>query len=352
MNVSLIPKGSTAGDRETPIHPVLNRKMSSNPSICLTRAASQAPCHSLHTWADRTWHRLFSPLAAFLLATVLFTFGALPRAAAQHSTVHDNLSMTSEILDMERKYAVYLPPDYTTSERHYPVLYLLHGAGDDQTGWVQFGEVRHIADKAIAEGKATPMVIIMPDANTGQRGYFNNIDNTWRYEDFFFDELMPHVEEKFRIKGQKRYRAVAGLSMGGGGSFMYALHRPDLFSSAAPLSAYVGPLSLESFRQTMARWGTPVPEVTDEELQDYVNRHNAVELIKTLPAEDIRSVRWFIDSGDEDFLYEGNALAHIHLRKREIPHEFRVRDGGHTWTYWRESLPVVLEFVSQAFHQY
>ncbi|MDE2730661.1 MAG: alpha/beta hydrolase-fold protein [Bacteroidota bacterium] len=326
--------------------------MSSNPSICLTRAASQAPCHSLHTWADRTWHRLFSPLAAFLLATVLFTFGALPRAAAQHSTVHDNLSVTSEILDMERKYAVYLPPDYTTSERHYPVLYLLHGAGDDQTGWVQFGEVRHIADKAIAEGKATPMVIIMPDANTGQRGYFNNIDNTWRYEDFFFDELMPHVEDKFRIKGQKRYRAVAGLSMGGGGSFMYALHRPDLFSSAAPLSAYVGPLSLESFRQTMARWGTPVPEVTDEELQDYVNRHNAVELIKTLPAEDIRSVRWFIDSGDEDFLYEGNALAHIHLRKREIPHEFRVRDGGHTWTYWRESLPVVLEFVSQAFHQY
>ena len=328
------------------------RNLSRNAGTRLARAAFLPEVQSFRRQTNTSLHRSFAPPTWCLFAALVMALGPLPRAAAQHSTVHDNLSMTSEILDMERKYAVYLPPDYATSERHYPVLYLLHGAGDDQTGWIQFGEVRHIADKAIAEGKASPMVIIMPDANTGQRGYFNNIDNTWRYEDFFFDELMPHVEEKFRIKGQKRYRAVAGLSMGGGGSFMYALHRPDLFSSAAPLSAYVGPLSLESFRQVMARWGTPLPEVSDEELQAYVNRHNAVELIKTLPAEDIRSVRWFIDSGDEDFLYEGNALAHIHLRKREIPHEFRVRDGAHTWTYWRESLPVVLEFVSQAFHQY
>ena len=297
----------------------------------------------------RSWLALAGILAGLsLLATTL----VLP-ALAQNSVVHDNLSMTSEILDMERKYAVYLPPDYATSERHYPVLYLLHGAGDDQTGWIQFGEVKHITDKAIAEGKATPMVIIMPDANTGQRGYFNNVTNTWRYEDFFFDELMPHVEEKFRIKSEKRYRAVAGLSMGGGGSFMYALRRPDLFSSAAPLSAYVGPSSLESFKQTMERVFTALPEgISDEVLEEYMKRHNAVELIKTLPAEQIASVRWFIDSGDDDFLYEGNALAHINLRKREIPHEFRVRDGGHTWTYWRESLPVVLEFISQAFHQY
>src|SRR3954470_13998519 len=93
---------------------------------------------------------------------------------AQNSKVSDNLSMTSKILKSERKYAVYLPPGYETSERSYPVLYLLHGSGDDQTGWVQFGEVLHIADKAINEGNATPMIIIMPDANTGRRGYFND----------------------------------------------------------------------------------------------------------------------------------------------------------------------------------
>lgn len=288
--------------------------------------------------------------SAAVLALALFLVPG--SAIAQHSTVHDELTLQSDILDSERKYAVYLPPDYHTSERSYPVLYLLHGAGDDQTGWIQFGEVRHIADKAIRAGKATPMVIVMPDANTGVRGYFNDVSNTWRYEDFFFEELMPHVEERFRIKSQKRYRAVAGLSMGGGGSFMYALHRPDLFSSAAPLSAWVGPSSVEQYKNTMERWGNDISTVSDEEIESYVKRHNAVELIRSLPAEDIGSVRWFIDCGDDDFLYEGNSLAHIEMRKREIPHEFRIRDGGHTWTYWRDSLPTVLHFVSQAFHQY
>lgn len=92
---------------------------------------------------------------------------------AQTGTVYDDLSMTSKILNMERKYAVYLPPDYETSSRSYPVLYLLHGGGDDQTGWVQFGEVLHIADRGINQGNVTPMVIIMPDANAGKRGFFN-----------------------------------------------------------------------------------------------------------------------------------------------------------------------------------
>ena len=297
--------------------------------------------------------RLFEGKSSKSTVVFLLLFVFIPGSVlAQHSTVHDQLTMHSEILNSERKFAVYLPPGYHTSERSYPVLYLLHGAGDDQTGWIQFGEVRHIADKAINAGKATPMVIIMPDANTGVRGYFNNVTNTWRYEDFFFEELMPHVEERFRVKAQKRYRAVAGLSMGGGGSFIYALRRPELFSSAAPLSAWVGPGSPQDYKTVMERWGNDLSDVSDEEIEAYVSRHNAVELIRSLPEDDIRSVRWFIDCGDDDFLYEGNSLAHIELRKREIPHEFRIRDGGHTWTYWRESLPVVLHFVSQAFHQY
>jgi enterochelin esterase-like enzyme len=268
---------------------------------------------------------------------------------AQTGKVYDALSMTSQILDGERKYAVYLPPDYETSERSYPVLYLLHGGGDDQTGWVQFGEVLHIADKAIREGTATPMVIVMPDANTGQRGYFNGITGEWRYEDFFFDEFIPHVESTYRIKGEKRYRAVAGLSMGGGGSFMYALHRPDMFSSAAPLSASTGPISLDDYKERIRQNDA---EVSDEAIEAYFNRHSALALVNNMPDDQRQAVRWYIDCGDDDFLYEGNSLVHIAMRKREIPHEFRIRDGGHTWTYWRESLPTVLEFVSQAFHQY
>nr|WP_228779946.1 alpha/beta hydrolase-fold protein [Aquiflexum lacus] len=168
---------------------------------------------------------------------------------SQESKVFDNLVMNSNILKMERKYAIYLPPGYESSERSYPVLYLLHGAGDDQTGWVQFGEVQHITDQAIKEGKATVMIIVMPDANTGRRGYFNDVNNEWRYEDFFFEELMPEVEKKYRIKSEKRYRAIAGLSMGGGGSFIYAMHRPDLFSSSCPLSAAVRSNTFEEFKQ-------------------------------------------------------------------------------------------------------
>ncbi|MEX0821753.1 MAG: alpha/beta hydrolase-fold protein [Rhodothermales bacterium] len=278
-------------------------------------------------------------LGLFLPATVL----------AQFSKVFDNLSMSSDILDGERRYAVYLPPDYDTSERSYPVLYLLHGGGDDQTGWVQFGEVRHIADRVIEEGKATPMVIVMPDASEGRRGYFNDVAGEWRYEDFFFDEFIPYVESTYRIKSEKRYRAVAGLSMGGGGSFMYSLHRPDMFSSAAPLSASTGSLTLEDLRE---RLGEEANAVSEERLQTYFERHSAVELVRSLPEDDISSVRWYIDCGDDDFLYEGNSLVHIAMRQRGIPHEFRIRDGGHTWTYWRESLPSVLHFVSQAFHQY
>ncbi len=268
---------------------------------------------------------------------------------AQTGKVSDNLSMKSKILNMDRKYAIYFPPDYDLSQRNYPVLYLLHGAGDDQTGWVQFGEVLTIADKAIKEGNATPMIIVMPDANTGKRGYFNDVSNNWRYEDFFFEEFMPFIEKTYRIKTEKRFRAVAGLSMGGGGSFMYALHHPELFSSACPLSAYIGPLTLDDATKNMRKDN---PSLSDTTILKYYNRHNAISLINNMPDSTKKAVRWYIDCGDDDFLSEGNAMAHIAMRKKEIPHEYRVRDGAHNWTYWRTALPVVLDFVSMAFHQF
>jgi len=269
---------------------------------------------------------------------------------AQQGKVFDKLSMNSNILNGERNFAIYLPPDYESSSRSYPVLYLLHGSGDDQTGWVQFGEVLRIADQAIKKGKATPMIIVMPDANTGQRGYHNDLSGEWNYEDFFFDELMPYVEKTYRIKKEKRYRAISGLSMGGGGAFMYALHHPELFSSSAPLSAYIGPLTIEDLKTNLSR--NSDAKYTEQELQDYFKKYNALELIKNLPAEKLSSVRWYIDCGDDDFLFEGNSLVHIEMKKKKVSHEYRVRDGAHNWTYWRESLPEVLEFVSQAFHQF
>ena len=265
------------------------------------------------------------------------------------SKVSDNLSLPSKILNMERKYAIYLPPDYESSTRSYPVLYLLHGGGDDQTGWVQFGEVMNITDKAIAEGKATPMIIVMPDANTTRRGYSNNATGTWLYEDFFFKELMPFVEKKYRIKADKRFRAIAGLSMGGDGSFTYALHHPELFSSACPLSAGTGPLTMDVAKTNVRRADSTA---TDGQIEAFYKRQSVPELVNNVPDSLKKAVRWYIDCGDDDFLFEGNSLVHIAMRKKEIPHEFRIRNGGHNWTYWRQALPDVLEFVSQAFHQF
>lgn len=181
---------------------------------------------------------------------------------AQSGKVFDELSMTSKILGGERKYAIYLPPDYESSQRSYPVLYLLHG----------------------------------------------------------------------------------------GGSYIYALHRPDLFSSACPLSAGTGPLTLEATQAYITRRGGG--DTSDEQVQAYFKQYSVMDLVKNMPEDQKEEVRWFIDCGDDDFLFEGNSLIHIEMRKREIPHEYRVRQGGHSWTYWRESLPKVLSFVSEAFHQH
>ena len=283
-----------------------------------------------------------------IIVSLLVLFNSLDFAFAQ-SKVFDNLKMNSEILNMERNYAIYLPPDYESSSRSYPVLYLLHGLGDDQTGWIQFGEVKKIADNAIINGDATPMIIVMPDANTGEVGYFNIPSKDWMYEDFFFNELMPHVESKYRIKSDKRFRAISGLSMGGGGTLTYALHRPDLFSAAAPLSSATGSTDVEESLKRIRRYGF---EFTRAEMQSLLKANHPLELIKDIPLNKLNSVRWYIDCGDDDYLFEDNSLLHIAFTKRGINHEYRVRDGAHTWTYWRESLPTVLEFVSQGFHQF
>ncbi len=280
-------------------------------------------------------------ITIYLLAILMLPIFVL----AQSGKVFDNLSMKSKILSMDRKYSVYLPADYETSNRSYPVLYLLHGSGDNQTGWVQFGEVNQIADKAIAEGKSTSMIIVMPDANTQKMGYFNAMDGSFNYEDFFFQEFIPFIEKTYRTRTEKKYRAVAGLSMGGGGTLIYALHHPELFAAACPLSAAVKMWS----KKPADNASNPIPQ---EQIDAYNNKYDAIYLVNNMPDSQKTQVRWYIDCGDDDFLYEGNSLLHIALRKKEIPHEYRVRDGGHTWSYWRTALPEVLSFVSQSFHQF
>jgi enterochelin esterase-like enzyme len=272
-------------------------------------------------------------------------------AIAQTGTIYETRTVKSEILKAERKYAIYLPPGYDKTDRTYPVLYLLHGAGDDHTGWVQFGQVQSIADKTIASGTAGHMIIVMPDANTGKRGYFNDIKGDFNYEDFFFKEFIPHIEKTYRVKSERRYRAVSGLSMGGGGTVFYSLHHPELFAAAAPLSAATGSWTPEQHKERLGNSSG----ITDAAIEEHFRRHSIEGIINNASEEElkrIKNIRWYISCGDDDFLYEGNARMHIAFRKNEIPHEYRVKNGGHTWTYWRMELPFVLEFVSQSFMQY
>lgn len=277
----------------------------------------------------------------------------IPLAAAQTGKVMDNLSMPGKILKMDRKYAVYLPPDYETSNRSYPVLYLLHGRGDDQTGWIQYGEILTLADREILSGAATAMIIVMPDANTGRVGYVNDVKGEWLYEDFFFKEFIPYIEKTYRIRAEKQYRAIAGLSMGGEGTFIYALHHPEMFSAACPLSAATGPKNPEELNAYLTKYNLWVGmnNISDSDKDKYFKTYSVLSLIENMPNDQKRAVRWYIDCGDDDFLYEGNCLVHIAMRNKEIPHEFRIRDGVHGWVYWRGSLPQVLQFVSAGFHR-
>lgn len=279
--------------------------------------------------------------------SVLFAQGSL---LAQGGQLFVTRTVKSNILNMERNYSIYLPPGYNDTDQSYPVLYLLHGSGDTHlTGWVQFGQVQQIADKTIAEGQAAPMIIVMPNAETGVRGYYNTVDGKFNYEDFFFKEFIPHIESTYRVHSERRYRAIGGLSMGGGGTIFYALHHPEMFEAAAPLSASTGNWDWEQYKQ---RAKQSYPGISEDKMRAYYDRHSIESLIKNATEDqlkEIKKVHWYISCGDDDFLYEGNSKLHVLFRKNEINHEYRVKNGGHTWNYWRMELPLVMEYVSKAY---
>lgn len=268
--------------------------------------------------------------------------------------VIEHITLKSSILGRQVNYSVYLPADYSTSERTYPVVYLLHGYTDDHTAWVQFGEVNRYADKAIYDGTIPPMVIVMPDADSSF--YINAYDGKESYEDFFIKEFMPSIEKSYRIKAQKRYRGIAGLSMGGYGTLIYALKYPQLFAAAAPLSAAVmDDAGMEkmpdanyenTFGQLYGR-GLKGKDRLGKAFQD----NSIFNIINTKSPNDLRKVRLWIDCGDDDFLIKGNCLLHIALLDKQIPHEFRVREGAHTWTYWRTGITDALQFMGDSFRQ-
>lgn len=285
----------------------------------------------------------------FALALVLAS-----QAQAQNGMIKESLRLKSAILGTELEYSIYLPAGYEQSNRRYPVLYLLHGYTDDETGWTQFGEAQHIADQTIASGEAPAMLIVMPDA--GVSWYVNSADGKVRYEDFFVQELIPHIDASFRTRTAREFRAVAGLSMGGHGSLIMAMKHPDLFVAAAPLSAGIF-TEQELITMPDENWdrvfGPPYGAGLkgSARLTAHLAQNWILKIVENTDAEALKRVRYYIDCGDGDFLIKGNMALHALLIDKGVPHEFRVRDGEHNWPYWRSALPEVLKFVGESFHR-
>lgn len=277
-----------------------------------------------------------------LVLCILFNLNGIAQ-----STVFQSLKFDSKKLGKEVSYSIYLPSDYNTSQRNYPVLYLLHGYTDDETMWIQTGEVKEIADKAIGNGDASQMIIVMPDA--WDTWYINQYDGKAPYEDMFFEELIPYIEKTYRAHSRQEFRAIAGLSMGGYGSFLYSLHHPEMFSACAPLSAAIFDDSTMERRQAQSHKDL-FSRLFGPGL-DYWHKNSVLKMLSELDKDNLPRIRYYIDCGDKDGLLEGNFQAHKIMQEKGMKHEFRVRGGGHTWLYWRTALPEVLSFVSGAFRR-
>ena len=293
-----------------------------------------------------------------LAASIVLVFAAAPALArseeASAGQVLEGLKLSSAILGRDVAYAVYLPPDYATSTRRYPVVYLLHGYTDNESGWIQFGEVNLAADRAIAEREIPPMIIVMPDG--GVSWYINDLAGKVRYEDMFVQELIPHIDAVYRTRADREFRGIAGLSMGGWGTLVHAFRHPELFAACAAFSAAVWP-DEEILGMKQDTWDKVVGPVLGvglagrDRLTPGFRKVSPLDLARSLPEDSLKKVRYYIDCGDDDFLTKGNCALHLLLADRKIPHEFRVRDGGHTWSYWRTGIVDGLKFIGQSFHR-
>ena len=257
----------------------------------------------------------------------------------------ERFTLKSAILGVEKTYSVYLPDGYDKSDEKYPVLYLLHGAWGTDRSWVEEerGNMQKIIDETLARGVAQKMIVVTPDArgegkrNGGKNmGYFN-VEN-WPYEDFFFQEFIPHIDKTFRTIASKEGRAIAGLSMGGGGSFVYAQRHPEMFNAAYSTSGLLDhryrPNHVRSYENIGWYWSVAVT--------------SPVEYLRSATAEQLqalRSVRWMLDCGDDDGIIFTNIDFFLEMHREKVPVEFRVRNGKHNWVFWRESLPDILAFA-------
>jgi enterochelin esterase family protein len=228
----------------------------------------------------------------------------------------------SATLKGQRRMHVYTPPGYDEGSEKYPVFYLLHGGGDEDSGWSTVGRAGFILDNLIAAGKAKPMVVVMPNGSLPRPavapGAKLDPKEMAALQDRFTNELLkdvvPHVEKHFRVKPGPENRALAGLSMGGGQTSRVLTSHPDQFG-------YVGIWSAGLFG------GDPAAFERQNEVffQDPAAVNKSLKLLE-------------VTVGDKDFALAGSKALSEVLNKHGVRHELKVTGGGHTWINWRRYL--------------
>jgi len=280
---------------------------------------------------------------AVLVASVAAVAQNWPHSRIVTDTIH------SRVLGVDRAYTAYLPMSFDTdTTRTYPILYLLHGMYGDNNGWFRDQRAQDVLDRLIYSGEAVEMVVVSPNAggadpSTQQNGYFNMPE--WPYEDFFFGEFMPYIEKLYRAGGSKERRAVAGLSMGGGGTTGYAQRHPDMFCAAYAMSALMDIPERNAVAPVSP--GDKIAKLTKSVIDNSCVRY--VSEADDARREQLKSVAWFVDCGDDDFLLDRNIEFVRAMHNAGIPLQFRVRDGGHDSEYWHTALYLCLPFVSRTF---
>ena len=259
------------------------------------------------------------------------------------------LTTSSRILAHPVPFCALLPPSYDGDPaRRYPVLYFLHGLGDDEQSLVRFGGFNLVED-LWEKGKLGEFVIVTPDADASF--YVNSRDGRVRYEDFFLQEFLPFIEHRYRLRPGRRYRGIGGISMGGYGALRIAFKYPERFGAVSAHSAALIerlPVAVANapvpprLRILGGVFGAPPDPV-------FWERNNPFTLARTSAA--LPSLIIYFDCGSEDdygFAAGAQAL-HRLLETRRIRHEFHLYPGGHNWSYFAMHLSNSLQFHSLVF---
>lgn len=311
---------------------------------------------NLNKFKQRIMKKMFYTLFMVLVAIPVFAqFGLTPQSRIE------NKSIKSEVLGAERSYTVLLPKSYeTNTDKKYPVLYLLHGSGFTDNVWFERLHLKDVMDLLVSSGEASEMIVVTPNAGgnilEGAWNTYYDISE-WKYETFFFTEFLPYIEKEYRITEGKSHRAIGGFSMGGGASVWYAQHYPEMFSAVYAMSStlrykqelidmqldMVKGLQLEDF--VIDRYRKTSTKLIENDCVKFVEDANEATENR------LRSTAWFIDFGDDDHYIglEWNTDFVMAMRKRNIPCEYRVRNGGHDLEFWHSALYFCLPFASRNF---